>query len=88
MSKDIKVRVPKTISYRASSSFGRVLVDLSGLHPEKFAGEAAYTMLIKDDHSRMGLIFFLKTKKLETCRMLKPVALSFALSSSLCSGES
>lgn len=40
----------------------RVQVGLSESHSEKFAGGAAFTMLVGKDYSRMTFIFFLKTK--------------------------
>lgn len=61
-SKGVKAKVAKRTPCFACSAFGRVFVELSGSHQEKSAGGAAYTIPVKDDHLRVGFVFFLKTE--------------------------
>ena len=61
LAKGLRKGISSSTENRATKKLGRVFVDLSGPKPES-EGRKRYTLIVRDDYSRMSWVYFLHHK--------------------------
>ncbi|CAN0197419.1 unnamed protein product, partial [Pylaiella littoralis] len=62
LAKGISAPIHKTTACRSDKKLGRVFVDLTGKQPVKSIGGKQYSIIFRDDKTRMSWEYFLRTK--------------------------